>query len=235
MEKVIDLWVIWMKIFFEPILALIWKDLLLEIRAKNIVFSLLVFSLLSIVIFNFAIDPSPQLVVLVAPGILWISFVFGGMLGMARSFALEADGGNLRNILIAPVGRDSIFIGKMAGSFLFMLLVEICIFPVFAIFFNLSPFAPYLIPVFLLATLGISTVGTLFSAMSAKTRTREVMFPLLFLPVSAPIVIAAVEATSLILEGGVLDDISGWLPMLVAFDAIFIVVCSAVFHIVVEE
>ena len=92
-------------------LALLWKDILLEARTKDIVVAVLVFSLLVIVIFNFAIDPTPRLVAIVAPGVLWVAIVFGGVLGMTRSFALEKDSGNLHGLMLAPVSRDSIFFG----------------------------------------------------------------------------------------------------------------------------
>ena len=224
-----------MKGFFGPVLALVWKDVLLETRTKDVVVSVLVFSLLSIVIFNFALDPSPQIVGLVAPGILWVAFVFGGVLGLTRSFAREADAGNLRGLMLAPVGRDAIFFGKMTASLLFMLLVEALVFPIFAVLFNLSPSAPGLIPIALLATLGIVTVGTVFSAMASNTRTREVMLPLLFFPVSVPVIVAAVEVTGAVLGGGNLGDSARWVPLLVAFDAVFLVVCPVAFHLVLEE
>ena len=216
-------------------LAVLWKDIVLETRTKDIVVAVVVFSLLVILVFNFAIEPTPRLVALIAPGILWVSFVFGGVLGLTRSFALEKENGNLHALLLAPVGRDSIFFGKMLASFLFMLLVEVIIFPIFAVLFNLSLAAPELLPVAVLATLGIATVGTVFSAMAVNTRAREVMLPLLFLPVALPVVIAAVEASRTVITGTGLSDLGLWLPFLAAFDAIFLVVCPVAFHLVVEE
>ena len=221
--------------FMRPALAIFWKDLQLESRTKEIVVSVLVFALLVIVVFGFAIEATPKLVGLVAPGILWVSIVFGGVLGLTRSFALEKDHGNLLGLMLAPVGRDAIFFGKMAASFVFMLIVELIVFPIFAVLFNLSIAEPGLIPVAVLATLGIATVGTVFSAMAVNTRAREVMLPLLFLPVAVPEIIAAVEATSLVLGGGELDRLVVWLPMLGAFDAIFLVVCPFAFQFVLED
>jgi heme exporter protein B len=216
-------------------LAIVWKDLLLELRTKDIVVSVLVFALLVIVVFSFAINPTPQLVALVAPGILWVAFIFGGVLGLSRSFALEKAGGNLHGLMLAPVGRDVLFFGKMAGSFLFMVIVELAMFPVFAVLFNLSMVMPELIPTALLATLGIAAVGTVFAAMAVNTRSREVMLPLLFLPVVLPVVVAAVEASGVIIGGGDVDDLARWLPLLGVFDAVFLVVCPLAFNIVVQE
>ena len=221
--------------FWRPVIAILWKDILVETRTKDVLVSVLVFSLLVIVIFNFAIDPTPQTVALVAPGILWVSFTFGGVLGMTRSFALEQDRGSLRGLMLAPVSRDTIFFGKMLASFLFMVVVEAIVFPVFAVLFNLSLAMPGLVPVALLATLGIVTVGTLFSAMAVNTRAREVMLPLLFFPVVIPALIGAVEASGIVIGGKGWGDMARWLPLLAAFDGIFLVVCPWAFHLVVEE
>ena len=221
--------------FWRPLLAIVWKDLLLELRTKDIVVSVLLFALLVIVVFSFAIDPTPRLVAVVAPGILWVAFTFGGVLGLSRSLALEKEGGNLYGLMLAPVGRDVLFFGKMAGTFLFMLVVELAVFPVFAVLFNLPLAAPALIPVALLATLGIAAVGTVFSAMAVNTRSREVMLPLLFLPVVLPVVVAAVEASGAAIGGGGADGLTPWLPLLGVFDAVFLVVCPLAFNVVVQE
>ena len=162
-----------MRGYLGPLLAIVRKDIMLEFRTKDIVVSVSVFSILVIVIFNFAIAPTPQTVAVVAPGVLWVAFVFGGVLGLTRSFALEKDGGNLRGILLAPVSRDAIFFGKMLASFLFMMLVEVLAFPVFAVLFNFSLVEPILLPTAVLATLGITATGTVFSAMAVNTRARE--------------------------------------------------------------
>jgi heme exporter protein B len=214
---------------------LLWKDILLEVRSKDIVVSVLVFALLVMVIFNFAIDPTPQMVALVAPGILWVAFTFGGVLGLNRSFGLEKDRGSLNGLMLAPVGRDTIFYGKMIGNFLFMTVIEIIVYPVFAVLFNLPLVMPELIPVALLATLGIATVGTMFSAMAVNTRSREVMLPLLFFPVVIPVIIAAVEATGVIVRGLGFGGMGLWIPFMIVFDAIFLVVCPLAFQAMIEE
>ncbi len=219
----------------RPVVALVWKDVLLESRTRDIVLAVLVFALLVIVIFNFAFEPTPGTVALVAPGVLWVAFMFGGVLGLTRSFAQEKDRGNLQGLLLTPVGRDSIFYGKALSSFLFMMLVELIVFPIFAVLFNLPLWMPGLVPVALLATLGIATVGTLFSAIAVNTRAREVMLPLLFFPVAVPVVIAAVEASGIVLRDGGWSDMARWLPLLAAFDAIFLIVCPFAFQLVVEE
>ena len=201
-----------MKASILAVLAILWKDVILELRTKDIVVSALVFALLVIVVFSFAVTPTPQTVAFVAPGILWISFTFGGVLGLNRSMALERESGGLHALMLAPVSRDLIFFGKMLGTFLFMLLVEVAVFPVFAVLFNFSLLLPGLIPVAVLATLAIATIGTLFAAIAANTRSREVMLPLLFFPVVVPVVIAAVEASTAVLQGDSTFD--RWIPFL---------------------
>ena len=222
-----------MKASTLAVLAILWKDVILELRTKDIVVSALVFALLVIVVFSFAITPTPQTVAFVAPGILWISFTFGGVLGLNRSMALERESGGLHALMLTPVSRDLIFFGKMLGTFLFMLLVEVAVFPVFAALFNFSLLLPGLIPVAVLATLAIATIGTLFAAIAANTRSREVMLPLLFFPVVVPVVIAAVEASTAVLQGD--SALDRWIPFLLAFDAVFLVVCPFAFQLVVEE
>lgn len=224
-----------MTAFVRPALAILIKDLLLEFRTKDILVSMLLFGLLIIVVFNFAIDPSPSLVAAVAPGILWVSFTFGGVLGLNRSFGLEKDRGNLHGLMLAPVGRDTLYFGKMLGNFVFMLIVEAIVYPAFAILFNLPLWIPGMIPVILLATLAISAVGTVFSAMAVNTRSREVMLPALFFPVIVPVIIGAVEATGILLGP---EDDSGvlrWTIFLAVFDAVFLVVCPVAFGFILEE
>ena len=222
-----------MKPHIMAVLTILWKDIVLELRTKDILVSVLVFSLLVIVVFNFAVTPTPQTVAFVAPGILWIAFTFGGVLGLNRSIALEHESGGLQTLMLAPVSRDLIFFGKMLGNLLFMLLVEVAVFPVFAVLYNFSLLLPGLLPVAVLATVAIATVGTLFAAIAANTRSRELMLPLLFFPAVVPVVIAAVEASTTVLQGD--STLDRWLPFLIAFDAIFLVVCPFAFQLVVEE
>lgn len=221
--------------YLTPVLAIVWKDVVLETRTKDMVTTVLAFSLLVIVVFNFAIDPTPRTIGLVAPGILWIAFVFGGVLGLSRSFALEKDNGSIHALMLAPVSREVIFFGKLLSNLVFMLVIELVTLPVFAMLFNFSLQVVELLPIALLATLGIVTVGSVFSSMAVNTRAREVLLPLLFLPVALPAVIAAVEISGGILAGGGIFTDTEWLIVLAAFDAIFLVVCPVAFHTIIED
>ena len=224
-----------MRDFVGPVVALAWKDILLEIRTRDIVVSVLVFAFLVIVIFNFALNVSPAVIDDLAPGILWVAFAFAGVLAMNRAFILEKDRGSLEGLLLTPVSRDAIYLGKMLGTFAFMLVVEIVLLPVFAGLFNFSAFSLGLILAILLATLGFATVGTLFSAIAVHTRSREIMLPVLVLPVIAPIIVAAVESSSSSIGGGSAIGVGRWLGLIAVFDVVFLVVCPWVFGVVVEE
>ena len=220
--------------FLRPILLIAWKDILLEVRTKEIITSVFIFALLVVIIFNFAFDPSPDVVVLVVPGILWVAFTFAGVLGFNRSFILEKDGGSLDGLLLCPVSRDVIYLGKLTGTVFFMIVVEALLLPVFAVLYNVSLFLPGLLLVAFLATLGFATIGTLFSAMAVNTRSREIMLPLLLFPISVPVLIAAVEATRALLDPSVSMP-SRWWQLLLAFDVIFLVISSFLFGTVLEE
>ena len=224
-----------MRNFVRPVAAIVWRDIVLEARSKDIVVSLLVFSLLVVVVFNFAIEITPHTAALVAPGVLWVAISFGGLLGLTRSIALEMESGGLDGLLLAPVGRDAVFFGKVVSNTLFMLVVEVFVFPVFAVMFDVSIAEPGLLPIAVLATLGTATVGTVFAAMAANTRAREVMLPLLFLPAALPAIVAAVEATGLLLGDGTFRETGRWIALLAAFDAAFLVVAPLAFRLVIED
>lgn len=221
--------------FFRPILILAWKDVLLELRTKDVITSLVVFALLVGVIFNFAFDPTPDVIALVVPGILWVAITFAGVLGFNRSFILEKDNGSLEGLLLCPVSRDVIYFGKLVGIVVFMMVMEAILLPLFSVLYNFPLFDPLLFFIAFLATLGFAAVGTLFSAIAVNTRSREVMLPVLLLPVVAPVLIAAVEATAAIMDGATLSQIGRWWQILVAFDVIFLVMSAFIFGTVLEE
>ena len=224
-----------MKNYWRLILTIAIKDILLEVRSREIILPVLVFAFLVGIVFNFAIDPTPETVATVVPGMLWVAFTFGGILGLNRSFSIEKDNGCIEGLMICPVSRDVIFLGKMLSNYLFMLAVEAVVFPVFAAMFNVSFLEPEILVLALVTTIGFASVGTLFSAMAVNTRSRELMLPLLFLPVVVPILVAAVEGTA----GAVKNDNWGavlhWIQLITAFDVIFVVVSAFAFSLVLEE
>lgn len=228
-------WVAALRDYLDKVGAIVWKDVVAELRTKEIFTSMLVFALLVVVIFNFAFELRQVDMSLMGPGILWVAFTFAGVLGLNRSFVLEKDRGSLEGLMLAPVDRSAIYLGKLLGNLLFMLVMEAFALPLFAVLNNQPLLLPGLVPVIFLGTLGFVTVGTLFAAMSVNTRTREVMLPVLLFPMMVPMVIAAVKATGVVLAGDPLSAAGDWLSLLVAFDVIFLVVCWLVFEYVVEE
>ncbi len=221
--------------FLRKILAIVHKDIIAELRTKEMLSSMFVFALLVIVIFNFAFELRVANVKQIAPGVLWVAFTFAGMLGLNRSFILEKDKGCLEGLLLAPVDRSAIYFGKMLGNLIFMSLVEAIVLPIFWALFNPPLFSPALILVIVLGTVGFAGVGTLFSAIAVHTRAREVMLPILLFPIVVPLMIAAVKITGGLLDGRLLWEMRNWLNLLVGFDVIFLTVSYMTFDYVVEE
>ena len=221
--------------FLRKVLAIIHKDIIAELRTKEMFSSMFVFALLVIVIFNFAFDLRVANVKQVAPGVLWVTFIFAGMLGLNRSFILEKDKGCLEGLLLAPVDRSAIYFGKMLGNLIFMSVVEAIVLPIFWVLFNPPLFRPALVLVIVLGTCGFAGVGTLFSAMAVHTRAREVMLPILLFPIVVPLMIAAVKITGGLLDGQPLSEMRNWLNLIVSFDVIFLTVSYMTFDYVVEE
>ena len=219
----------------RPVLVLVWKDILLELRSRDIIVSVLVFGVLVVVVFNFALNVTPQRVTELAPGILWVAFAFAAILTMNRAFVLEKEQGSLEGLLLSPVSRDAIFLGKALTSFLFMLIIEAALLPVFAALLDFSAFSVTLILTIILATLGFAIVGTLFSVIAVQTRSREIMLPVLFFPIILPVLIGAVEASTRAIGGETVVGVGRWLPLIAVFDALFLVICPWVFSVVVEE
>lgn len=221
--------------FLRKVLAIVQKDVAVELRTREMLSSMFVFALLVIVIFNFAFELRVENVREVAPGVLWVTFTFAGMLGLNRSFVLEKDKGCLEGLLLCPVDRSAIYFGKMLGNVIFMMIVEAIILPIFSVLFNISLFQPVLLLIVVLGTVGFAGVGTLFSAMAVHTQAREVMLPVLLFPVVVPAMIAAVKASGGVLDGLLFSEIAHWVRLLVAFDVIFLAISFMTFDYVVEE
>ncbi len=224
-----------MKRFLSATWAIFWKDVRAEYRTKDIFTGMFVFSLLSVLVFNFAFDLRVSNVRQVLPGVIWISIAFSSMLGLNRSFVLERDRGSLEGILLAPVDRSALYFGKMLGNLVFMVAVEVVLLPVMLVLFNVNVFTPTVLLFVFLGTVGFAVVGTVFAAMAVNTRAREVLLPVLLLPVMVPVLIAAVKGTANVLDGGTLREQSDWLRILLAFDVIFLAVAFIMFDYVVEE
>jgi heme exporter protein B len=190
---------------------------------------------LVILIFNFALNLNPNIQKEVTPGILWVTFVFAGTLGLNRSMAVEKDRGSLDGLLLAPIDRNAIYFGKMIGNLIFMLIVEAIVIPLYSVLYNLNLFNPGLLLTILLGSIGYSAVGTLLSSMAVHTRTRDVLLPILLFPVVLPVLITAVHASGAFLQGREFEYISNSIYTLITYDVIFLAVSYMVFDFVVEE
>lgn len=222
-----------LRVFCDQVWAILWKDIRYELRSKQTWTSMGLFALLVLVIFNFAFDLRVDNRAAVAPGALWIAFVFASTLGLGRTIAAEREKGSMDRLLLCPVDRKAIYLAKLLGNLLFIGVVEIVALPVFIILFDLPLAVGPLLPVVLLGSLGIAAVGTLFSAMAAATRARELLLPILVFPLLVPVVIAAVRLT-----GDLLAPVANeppWLGLIVAFDVIFLSVSMLMFQYVIEE
>jgi len=198
---------------------------------------MLVFALLVILIFNFALDldPATRREPTITAGILWVIFVFSGTLGLNRSMAVERDRGCMDGLLLAPVDRSAIYFGKVLGNLVFMLMVEIIVLPIYSLLYNVNLFNPGLLLVILLGSIGYVAVGTLLAAMAVQARTRDILLPILLFPVVLPVILAAVKASTGFLDGSEMEMIRPWLNLLIAYDIIFTAVAFMVFDYVVEE
>lgn len=226
-------------------LEIAWKDLKAEFRTKQMLNSMMIFAFLVIVIFSFAFGNEASIYIsflnveiidLLAPGMLWIAFTFAGMLGLSRSFAVEKEEGCLEGLKLCPVERSEIYNGKVVSNMVLMFLMEIITIPVFAVLFNYDiKNIPGLLLVILLGTFGFIFTGTLISALTVNTRTREILLPVIIFPVLLPVILLAVSATEVMLTAGEISEITGELQLLVIYDIIFFVVAQMVFEYTIED
>jgi heme exporter protein B len=222
--------------YFGAVLAVTWKDLAAELRSRELLSAMLIFALLVILIFNFALELDRAARESVTAGVLWVTFAFAGTLGLNRSMAIEKDRGCLDGLLLAPVDRSAIYFGKALSNLAFMLIVEVIVLPVYFILYNpRNFFNPGFLGVILLGSIGYVAVGTLLSTMAVQTRTRDVLLPILLFPLVIPVLVSAVQASKGFLAGLPIGEIVPWLNLLVVYDVIFIAAAFMFFDYVVEE
>jgi len=222
--------------FIKATFAIVRKDLTAEFRSRELLSAMLVFSLLVILIFNFALDLQPATRKEVTAGVLWTTFAFAGTLGLNRSMAVEKDRGCLDGLLLAPVDRAAIYFGKVISNLAFMFVVEAIVLPLYYILYTPDNFfQPGFFLVILLGSVGYIAVGTLLASMTIQTRTRDVLLPILLFPVAIPVLLSAVEASTGFLTGADMSEIWRPLNLLIVYDIIFIAVAYMVFDNVVEE
>ena len=223
--------------YWTQIFNIVKKDITTELRAKEAVIAMLVFGLMVIVIFSFAFHFGAHEQTEIAPGLLWVAFTFAGILGLNHSFAAEYENNCLQGMMLAPIPRSVIYIGKLTSNVIFMLLAELIILIFFIVLFDVRFTGRWhlLLLTMLMGTLGFAIVGTMFSAISSGTRMRIFLLPILQFPIVVPAIISAVEATSVLLEEDSLIGFYDWIKLLLVFNVIFFTVCVLLFEYILEE
>lgn len=222
--------------YFKAVIAILKKDILMEIRTKETINATLVFSILITIVFSFISEPGSKTEQEVAGGIFWMAVTFSGILGLNKTMMSEIQGGNFEALMLAPIDRSAIFFGKVISNFLFLTILEIILVPLFLVFYNVNLVSHWLmVVIILLATYGYSVTGTLFSMISVRTKTREIMLPLLMLPILVPVIIAAILSTNIFLFNQEITYCYNWIKLMAVFDIIFTAVIFAIFSAVIEE
>lgn len=221
--------------FLRKVWAIVAKDAAAELHTRELVSAMLVFAVLALLVFSFALDLRGAVARAAAPGVLWATVAFAGTLGLSRSLAREQQTGCMDGLLLVPGERSAIFCGKALGNLAFMAVVEVVLLPLFSALFDVPLLRPGVLVVTALGTVGYAAVGTLLAAIAVNTRAREVMLPVLLLPLAIPVLIAAVRATGGLVEGGTLAAVGGWVRLLVVYDLVVVAVSMLTFGYVVEE
>ena len=221
--------------FIKSVLRILQKDLMVEWRSREMVSAALVFALLVIFLFNYALNLETRLQPDISAGILWVAFLFSGTLGLNRSLAGEKERGCLDGLLLAPVDHTAIYLGKVLSNLVVMLVTAAILLPVFSLLYNVNLIQPGLLAVVFLGALGYAVAGTLLAGLASQARTRDMLLPILLFPVTLPLLLAAVKASSGVLQGFAYAEIIAWFNLLMAYDLIFLAVALVVFEYVIEE
>lgn len=221
--------------FLTTTLAIINKDLRAEVRSRELISVMVLFAFLSILIFSFALELDRVAREEAVSGVLWVTLIFASVLGFNRSMAMERDQGNIDAMLLAPIDRSAIFVGKLVGNYLFTLIVGLVMLPVMTILYNMSMLDPWVLFTTLIGIFGFSTIGTLLATMTVQTRAREALLPIAMLPVVLPFLLTAVRATTGILSETPQADWIVWVQLLAGISVIYLVLCVFLYGFVVEE
>ncbi len=216
--------------------AIVWKDLTTERRSKAGFNSVAALGVTILVLFGLALGPDGPALKDAAAGALWLAVLFAGVLAFNRSYQVELDGGALESLLLYPGARWAIFAGKLIANLIFVTLMLAIVVPVGIVLFSVTvpPAWPAIVGVMMLGVVGIVVLGTFYSAMSSRSRAREVLLPLLLYPMLIPVLLAAMSATKALLFGDVMQESAAWVQMLAAFDVIFLVATFVAFEYVIE-
>lgn len=223
--------------YLRTVVLIAGKDLRTELRSRDQLATLFAFALLVLVVFNFAFDFTVIDFATFGAGILWVAFIFSGVLAFNHSFQIEREQDRIQGILLAPVDGSAIYLGKVVATVLVMTAIEAVIVPISVVMFN-YPFSGrigLMVLILVLNTIGFAAVGALLAAITTQTRRSEMLLPVLLFPLAVPIAIAAVKATSELLAGRSFEDFSSWITLSAAYDLIFLSVGVLLFETVVRE
>lgn len=224
--------------FVRIVLLVLRKDVAIEVRSREILYTTLFFAVSCVLVFAFAFVRDGRALENAAAGILWIAIAFSGTLALGRTFERERYGETLRALLLAPASRPAIYTGKLVGIVALLVVAEAALVPLVALLFQAALFArPLLLALLLLAgTIGFASVGTLFAAMLVRARTRDVMLPILLYPITVPVIIAGVRGTSALLASPIDEPgATMWIALLVCFDVVFVTLSLWTFEPLMTE
>ena len=221
----------------NSIKAILWKDIISELRTKELLSLMVAFSIVLTVLFSFSLTVTSENAVFVVPSLIWISIIFVGTLGLSRSFAIEKENSAITGVLLSPVDRGLLYFAKVLSNILHIFIVQIFLMALFVLLFNISIKGNLLnlLIVFIVGGIGFSSLGTLFSTMAINTKLREVILPVILFPLLLPVMINAIKATEIILNGGAFTVILPYLKILACFDIVFLTASALVYEFVVEE
>ena len=216
--------------------VVLWKDVATERRRKETLNALFFFSLLLLFIFEFSLGGDRDRLRNALPGLLWLAFVLSGLLALGRCFLVERENDCWEGLLLGPGDKSAIYLGKLGGNLVVMGFVEATVLGLFGVFFNVDVWSalPGLVLVAALGTIGLAAMGTTFAAMTAQVRARELLFPVLLLPLQVPLLLGCVKATEAVLAGEPLAGVAHWLQLLAAADLIYVVVGVLTFEFILE-
>jgi heme exporter protein B len=222
--------------YFHHAWVILWKDIATERRRKETLNALVFFSLLLLFVFQFTLGGDRERLQSALPGLLWLGFILSGLLALGRSFLVERENDCLEGLLLGAGDKSAIYLGKLGGNLTMMLVVEAIVLALFGVFFNVDVWQalPGLVLVAVLGTVGLAAMGTIFAAMTAQVRARELLFPVLLLPLQVPLLLGTVKATEAVLGGEPLSAVSHWLSLLGAADVIYVVVGLLTFEFILE-
>lgn len=226
-----------MSAYLGQIGAIVWKDLLLELRTRERLVAMGAFAVLAAVLFNYSIDRTVVRPQDIGAGLIWMTIVLGGLLGVGRTFHLEAEDGALQGVLMSPVPKDAVFLGKTLSNFVLLYIVSLFVVAVFMLFFGMElGNSPAMLGLVLaLGTLGFVALGTLFAAVSSGTRMGETLLPILIFPLLVPMIVFGAGATGRLLSGRPISEVAGDIRMLAAFALVAVVAGAVLFRFVVED